>query len=704
MMTDQFVPYIPPEKILPELTLKMVITGIILTVIMAAANAYLGLYAGMTVSATIPAVVIALVILKNRWVRGTILEINLAKAMAVTGEALAAGVIFTFPALLVLHHANFTHGRAGWASLMEPTNLMIMIVCSLVGGLLGILLTIPLRRVMIIDLNLPYPEGVASAEVLKATDKGGKGMNMIFIGLGIGSLFKFASSAYGLRLWKERLEGVIGNAQARLYGGLSLSPALLGVGYILGAEIASWVVLGGIIGWVILIPLIGLFGGWPAAGFYINDPAGPNLGPMLGGVYQIWFTQTMYVGVGAIVTGGLLTLWKLRSAIGKAMSGLGGFSKKAKDEPAPLRTERDFPVSIVYFAVIIAVMIGLYFFVTHNVVVAVVAAVVLLGFCFLFTAVAGYLAGVIGSSNNPISGVTVATLLFTAALLLGLSYAGLLDIYVGMTATIIVGAVVCCSAAIAGDSMQELKTGQLLGATPYNIQISRFIGVLVAAIIIPPIVAMLAQAYGIALPDATHLTPLPAPQAVVMATISKSVFELNINLPMILVGVVLAFILRYVGLSPMAVAIGIYLPFTLTMPIMLGGLIKLFTDKFVRTKVEKDVAALPEDERKSRLKTTMDETENRGVLFASGLIAGEAIMGVFIAAIVIVGLQVQLIGVPADIPGLLIFIYLGMLLAYFLVREQIRSMNRRMFFAQWRIVLEDFWNYALCKLHLKKAA
>jgi putative OPT family oligopeptide transporter len=703
-MADQFVPYIPPEKVLPELTLKMVVTGIILTIIMAAANAYLGLYAGMTVSATIPAVVIALVVLKNRWIRGTVLEINLAKAMAVTGEALAAGVIFTFPALLVLHHANFTKGQAGWASLMEPTNLLVMIICSLIGGLLGILLTIPLRRVMIIDLNLPYPEGVASAEVLKATDKGGKGMNMIFIGLGIGSLFKFASSGYGLRLWKERLEGVVGNVQARLYGGLSLSPALLGVGYILGAEIASWVVLGGVIGWVILIPLIGLFGGWPEAGFYINDPAGPNLGPMLGGVYQIWFTQTMYVGVGAIVTGGLLTLWKLRSAIGKAMKGLGGFAKKGKDEPAPLRTERDFPVSLLYFAVIVAVMIGLYYFVTGNAIVAVVAAVVLLGFCFLFTAVAGYLAGVIGSSNNPISGVTVATLLFTAALLLGLSYAGLLNIYVGMTATIIVGAVVCCSAAIAGDSMQELKTGQLLGATPYNIQISRFIGVLVAAIVIPPIVAMLAQAYGIALPDANHLTPLPAPQAVVMATISKSVFELNINLPMILLGVVLAFILRYVGLSPMAVAIGIYLPFTLTLPIMLGGLIKLFTDKFVRTKTERDLASGPEDERKSKLKTTMEETENRGILFASGLIAGEAIMGVIIAGIVIVGLQIQLIGVPADVPGLLIFIYIGMLLAYLLVRNSIRSMNLRMFIAQWRIVLEDFWNYALCKLHLKKAA
>ncbi|MBM4248262.1 MAG: oligopeptide transporter, OPT family [Euryarchaeota archaeon] len=698
-MPGEFVPYIPPEKVLPELTLKMVVTGIILTIVMAAANAYLGLYAGMTVSATIPAVVMALVFLRP--LKGTVLEINLAKAMAVTGEALAAGVIFTFPALLVLYHNNFTKGAAGWSNLMDPQNLAVMMVCSLIGGLLGILLTIPLRRVMIIDLNLPYPEGVASAEVLKATDKGGKGMSFIFIGLGIGTLFKLAASSYGLRLWKEKLEVVIGGAGARLYGGLNLSPALLGVGYILGAQIASWVVLGGIIGWIILIPLIGAINGWPTSGFYINDPAGPMLGPMLGGVYELWFTQTMYVGVGAIVTGGMLTLWKLRSAIGKSLKGLGGFGKKA-DGPAPLRTERDFPVSLLYFVAIVGVMIAVYYFVTNNAVVAVVAAIVLLGFTFLFTAVAGYLAGVIGSSNNPISGVTVATLLFTAALLLGLSYAGLLNIYVGMTATIIVGAVVCCSAAIAGDSMQELKTGQLLGATPYNIQISRFIGVLVAAILIPPIVAALAQAYGIALPDANHLTPLPAPQAVVMATISKSVFELDINLPMIALGAALAFVLRQVGLSPMAVAIGIYLPFTLTLPIMLGGLIKLFTDKFVRTKVEKDLAPLAEEERKTKLKTTMDENENKGVLFASGLIAGEAIMGVIIAGIVLASLHLNLTGVPAEWPGLLVFVYVGMFLAYLLLRDHIRSMDRHAFVAQWRLVLGDFGDYALKKLRLGK--
>jgi putative OPT family oligopeptide transporter len=667
---------------------------------MAAANAYLGLYAGMTVSATIPSVVLALVILRP--FKGTILEINLAKSMAVTGEALAAGVIFTFPALLVLNHANFTKGAAGWTSLMTPENMAVMMIGSLIGGMLGILFTIPLRRVMIIDLNLPYPEGVASAEVLKATDKGGKSMGLIFIGLGVGAMFKFAASGYGLRLWKERLEGVLDAGVAKLYGGLSLSPALLGVGYILGARIASLVVLGGVIGWIVLIPVLGVLLGWPAHGFYIDDPAGPNLGPMLGGVYQLWFTQTMYVGVGAIVTGGMLTLWKLRSAIGQSLKGLGGSSKKA-DAPAPIRTERDFPMSLFYFVIIGVAMAALYFWVTGNGWVAGVSVFVLMGFCFLFTAVAGYLAGVIGSSNNPISGVTVATMLFTAALLLGMSYAGLLSIYVGMTATIIVGAVVCCSAAIAGDSMQELKTGQLIGATPYNIQISRFIGVIVAAIVIPPIVAVLAQAYGIALPDANHLTPLPAPQAVVMATIAKSVFELNINVPMIMLGVVLAFVLRQVGLSPMAVAIGIYLPFTLTLPIMLGGLIQLFTDKFTEVKNNKDEAALPEEDRKAKLKTKIEETQNKGILFASGLIAGEAIMGVVIAVIVIAALKLNLTGIPAEWPGLVVFIYIGILLAYLLLRDQLRSMNRHEFKAHWMSVLGEFGDYALKKLRLKKA-
>ena len=686
MMPEQFVPYIPHDKIMPELTLKMLITGIGLTILMAAANAYLGLYAGMTVSATIPAVVMALVFLRP--LKGTVLEINLAKAMAVTGEALAAGVIFTFPALLVLHHNNFTKGAAGWASLMEPSNLVVMIVGALIGGILGILFTIPLRRVMIIDLNLPYPEGVASAEVLKATDKGGKGMGLIFIGLAIGGLFKFSSSSFGLRLWKERIEGVIGDASVKLYGGLSLSPALLGVGYILGAKIASFVVLGGILGWVIAIPLIGAIGGWPVHGFYIDDPAGPGLGPGLGGVYQLWFTNTMYIGVGAIVTGGIYTLFKLRKPIAQAMKGLVG-TKKVEGAPAPIRTERDFPVHWLYFVGIAIAMFALYWWVTNNYLVAGVSMAVLLVFCFFFTAVAGYLAGVIGSSNNPISGVTVATLLFTALLLLGLGT----EINVGMTATIIVGAVVCCSAAIAGDSMQEIKTGQLLGATPRNIQISRFVGVIVAAIVIPPIVAMLAQAYGIALPDSSHPNPLPAPQAVVMATISKGVFTGGINWVMFGLGVALAFVLIYIKLSPMAVAIGIYLPFTLTLPIMLGGLVQMFTDKFVEKKINKEEAASPEETRKAKLKAATEDTQNKGILFASGLIAGEAVIGVIIAFLVIAKVNLQIVGIPAEIPGLLLFIYIGILLAYFLLRDHLRSMTMSEFKDYWRSVLGDYWDY-----------
>jgi len=685
-MAEEFVPYIPHDKIMPELTLKMLIIGIILTVVMAMANAYLGLYAGMTVSATIPSVVMALIFLRP--FKGTVLEINLAKAMAVTGEALAAGVIFTFPALLVLHHANFTNGAAGWSNLMDPGNLGVMIVGALIGGLLGILFTIPLRRVMIIDLNLPYPEGVASAEVLKATDKGGKGMSLIFIGLGIGGLFKFASSSFGLRLWKERLEGVIGQSSLKLYGGLSLSPALLGVGYILGAKIASFVVLGGILGWVIAIPLIGAVGGWPAHGFYIDDPAGPGLGAGLGGVYQLWFTNTMYIGVGAIVTGGIYTLIKLRKPIAQAMKGLIG-PKKVEGAPAPIRTELDFPVHWIYFVGIAIAMFALYWWVTRNYLVAGISMAVLLVFCFFFTAVAGYLAGVIGSSNNPISGVTVATLLFTALLLLALGT----ELNVGMTATIIVGAVVCCSAAIAGDSMQEIKTGQLLGATPRNIQISRFVGVIVAAIVIPPIVAMLAQAYGIALPDATHPTPLPAPQAVVMATISKGVFTGGINWVMFGLGVALAFVLIYLKLSPMAVAIGIYLPFTLTLPIMLGGLIQLFTDKFVEKKVMADETNSSEETRKAKLKTATDDTQNKGILFASGLIAGEAVIGVVIAFLVILKVNMQLIGVPAEIPGLLVFIYIGILLAYFLLRDHLRTLNMSEFRGFWRSVFRDYWTY-----------
>ncbi|UCH89446.1 MAG: oligopeptide transporter, OPT family [Thermoplasmata archaeon] len=685
MAAKDFVPYIPAEKIIPEFTAKMVIVGVILTIVMAAANAYLGLYAGMTVSATIPAVVMALAFLKP--LKGTILEINLAKAMAVTGEALAAGVIFTFPALYVLDY--LTDGASGWSNLMD--HLPEMMIGALIGGVLGIIFTIPLRKVMIIDLALPYPEGVASAEVMKAMERGGKGINLIVFSLMIGALFKLGSSGYGFRLWEERLEGVAGKGSVRGYGALSLSPALLGVGYILGPNIAWLVFSGGIIGWMILIPMIGLFGGWPESGYYIDDPNGPMLGQFVGGIHQIWFDHTMYVGVGAIVVGGIYTLIKLRKPIMDGVRGVmkSGGKKGDVGYVEPIRTERDFPLHMVYFVFIGIGMFALYWWVTNLWHVALVSMIVLFIFCFFFTAVAGYLAGVIGSSNNPVSGVTVATLLFTAILL---AWVLRVPENLGMTATIIVGAVVCVSAAIAGDSMQELKTGQLIGATPFYIQISRFIGVLIAAIMVPIVVGALAQAYGIAIPDPDHPTPLAAPQAMVMASISRGIFRLDINFGMLLLGVLIAFILIYLKKPVMAIAIGIYLPLALTVPIMIGGLIKMAVDGFVSRKVHrygaspanmemiemdsegKKVDVKPEEKQKV-IDHLKEKVNSNGILFASGLVAGEAIMGVIIAVIVIARIDLTFFGMPAAWPGLLVFMYLGFLIMYMLLREFVDDMS-----------------------------
>ena len=656
MANEDFIPHIKHDTVLPELTFRALFVGVLLTILMAAANAYLGLYAGMTVSATIPAVVMGLAVLKP--MKANILEINLSKCVAVAGESLAAGVIFTIPGLVVLH--RMTGGLAGWADLWGTNGyyIILTIVIALMGGLLGVLFTIPLRNVLIKDLALPFPEGVASAEVLKSCEKGGSGMKIVFGALGMGALFKYIGSPFGFSLWKEKMEGVLGGGRVRMYGGLNLSPALLGVGYILGLKISSLVFLGGVIGWIIMLPLVGAISGWPLEGLYYEL----NGGGSLGSVWQVWFENTLYVGVGAIVTGGIWTLIKMRKAIGKGVGEAIRSTTSKGTEDNIIRTERDFKMRLWFFAVISIIVGIVYFIATENILATVVATIMMFLATFVFTAIAGYLAGVVGSSNNPISGVTVATLLFTALLLMVLP----VDKYVGMTATIIVGAVVCVSAAIAGDSMQELKTGQLLGATPYNLQIARFLGVAVAALVVPFVVFMLDDVYSIGSAN------LLAPQATVMATIAKGVFQWDLNYLMFFIGVVIAIILIALDLSVMAVAIGIYLPFTLTLPIMLGGIIKHLTGITIAKRVGR-VQGLDNARKKSIVEKILEKTENHGILVSSGLIAGEAIAGVIIALLYILNVKPTIFSDPVSWPGFLVFAYLGFLIWYFVVREPLKS-------------------------------
>ena len=658
MTKDDFVPYIKHDQTLPELTFRALLVGVLLTILMAAANTYMGLYAGMTVSATIPAVVMGLAVLKP--LKANILEINLSKCVAVAGESLAAGVIFTIPGLVML--SRMTDGKAGWANLWGNNGyyILLTIVIALMGGLLGVLFTIPLRNVLIKDLGLPFPEGVASAEVLKSCEKGGAGMKIVFGALGMGALFKYIGSPFGFHLWKEKAEGVMGRGRVRMYGGLNLSPALLGVGYILGLKIAGLVFLGGVIGWILLIPIIGFITDWSV------DPQGLYYGG--GGAVDIimetWFENTLYVGVGAIVTGGIWTLIKMRKAIGKGVGQAIKSTKTSGSQEDIIRTERDFPLRLWFFAVISIVVGVVYYIATKNILATVVATIMMFFATFVFTAIAGYLAGVVGSSNNPISGVTVATLLFTALVLLALP----VDKYVGMTATIIVGAVVCVSAAIAGDSMQELKTGQLLGATPYNLQIARFLGVAVAALVVPFVVYMLDNAYGIG------SSSLSAPQATVMATIARSVFQWDLNFLMFFIGVAIAIILILLDLSVMAVAIGIYLPFTLTLPIMLGGGIKYLTEWTIRRRVDR-VRDIDGKTRKGAIRRILGKTETDGILISSGLIAGEAVAGVLIALLYIGKIQPTVFKDPIAWTGFLVFAYLGFLIWYFVVRKPLQAEN-----------------------------
>lgn len=650
-MAEEFEPYISADSDIKEFTFKAILVGLIITVVMGAANAYLGLFVGMTVSATIPSLVFALAILKP--MKGTILEINMSKNIGVAGEALAAGIIFTFPALVVINQLN----GAGWEDMFTVKNMVIMILIALVGGLFGILFTIPLRKVFIEDLDLPYPEGVAAAEVLKAMEKGGRGIYYILLAGGIGGGMKLASSS-GLSLWKDKLEAVIGTGRFRMFGGVNVSPALLGVGYIIGFRIASIVFSGGVLGWVIAIPLIGAIKGWPTVDFQGNPV------DTIGSVYAVWFNETKWIGIGAVLTGGIYTLISMRKTLWQSIKQTVSGKKGTGPQPAVLRTERDFHVNWAYLVVLGLVTMGLYMWVTGELIAPIILALVMMLATFLFTAVAGYLAGIVGSSNNPISSVTISTLVVTAFLLLLLMWLGISGLSEGdgMTATILVAAVVCCSAAIAGDSMQELKTAQILGATPVRIQWGRFLGVAVGAITIPFIVGALAKAYGIGTPE------LPSPQAVIMGSTVVAIFDMEFNTLMFFIGVAIAAILIWRKLPVMAVAIGIYLPFTLTTPIFLGGILGLISEKFIAARTRL-FSGLSGEKLEEGITENKEKGFNVGLLFSAGLVAGEAIMGVIVALLIIANVNMTIFSDPSMIPGLLGLLYLMALIIYIVIRD-----------------------------------
>ena len=609
-MADNPKPYIGPDKKLPETTIKAFILGAILSIVLSAANTYLGLFAGLTVSASIPAAVISMAVLRL-FREHNILENNIVQTSASAGESLAAGVIFTFPALVLMGY---------WTEF----NYLETALVALCGGVLGVLFTVPLRSALIVRQKLLFPEGVATAEVLKSGEEGGKAIKFLVWGSLAGAFIKLAES--GLKLWNGVAEGAaIAGKKAYLYFGMNLSPALIAVGYIVGIRIAILVFIGGAISWWIAIPALIAISGVPEG----SDPV--NLG------YNIWSSQIRYLGVGAMVVGGLWALIDLRSSIAFAVqSGIKAIREKP-DMSKMLRTERDTPMSWVLIAIgvmIIPVFI-IYLRMVADVPISALMAILMVIAGFLFSAVAGYMAGLVGSSNNPISGVTIATILSAALILLALLGSGAER---GPAAAIMIGAVVCCAAAIAGDNMQDLKAGNILGATPRKQQIMQMVGVVSAALVLPLVLQLLLTAYGFGPATPEQPDALAAPQATLMASVAEGVFRGNLPWTMVYIGmaigvaiIVVDQVLKNRGsdfrVPVLAVAVGLYLPFELDSAIMLGGIIAWLVDVY-----QKRNRAAKGDTHPAAKKSS----ERAGLLIASGLITGEALIGIVLAIFVAV--------------------------------------------------------------------
>ncbi|HHH79579.1 MAG TPA: oligopeptide transporter, OPT family, partial [Thermoplasmatales archaeon] len=568
MSRDDFKSFIPPDKIIPELTVKSILVGVFLAVVLGAANAYLGLYAGMTVSAIIPGAVMALALLRP--FKGTILEVNIATMGASAGECVAAGVIFTIPALVLL---------GVWKDIHYIETTLI----SLLGGFLGVLWMVPLRRALVTKTDLPFPEGIAVAAVLTTTVGGEEitketkrregSVSGVWLAVGalLAGLYKFAELS--MNLFRGTLE-YIGNIgkyviggkyqEGWLYGGITTSPALLGVGWIIGPRIASFVFVGGLLGWVIIAPLIVLVGGMPI------EAASP-----MEGFYMIWGNQIRYIGVGAMLVGGLYAIWTIRNnlvdSVKEAIIGLRGGQVKSKK-----RTEQDISYKFVFISIVILILpiFVLYLWLSNVFAVSLIMAVVTVLFAFIASALAGYLTGLVGSSNCPISGVTVAVLLIVSLIMLGFGATGM----AGMAIVIFISAVICVGGSISGDLLQSMACGQMIGATPKKLQIAMTFGVIAVSLVVGIVIGVLHKAFVIGSKN------LPAPQAFLMKGIVQGVLGGEMLWPYVIAGMILAVVLILIDLPVLPVAIGIYLPFTLSIPIFLGGVVRYTTDTLIKKK------------------------------------------------------------------------------------------------------------------------
>ncbi len=623
MEKTSFKPFIPADKIMPEITPVSITLGIILAVLFGAANAYLGLRVGMTVSASIPAAVLSMGIIRIIMKRDSILENNMVQTIGSAGESLAAGAIFTLPALFMwAAESDAVHKPSFW----------VIAIISLCAAILGLIFMVPLRSALIVEEHgvLPFPEGTACAEVLLAGEEGGEKSKIVFSGLGISAIYKFIAD--GIKLFPSEIDWSIKSFGTGF--GMDVLPALASVGYICGKKISSYMMAGGVLGWFLAIPLIHFFGNSS-----ILPPASAPISEL--GAWGIWSSYIRYIGAGAVAAGGIISLIKSLPTIIKTFKkAVKGFGHK---ETVEERTNRDLPS---LFLLILAVVIVLAIWIIPVIPVGLLGAIIIVVFGFFFATVSSRMVGLVGSSNNPVSGMAIATLIIATALLKATGHTGV----AGMTSAICIGTIICIIACMAGDISQDLKTGYIVGATPKNQQLGELIGCIVSALAIGGIMYLLDAAWGYGSKE------LPAPQATLMKLVVEGVMGGSLPWTLVLAGAGIAVAIEIIGIPVLPVAIGLYLPIHLSAPIYAGGLLRAFFDR----KGEEG-----------------NKITEKGILYGSGMIAGEGLIGILLALFAIIPLSngkslldtIDLGGVLGNFGGLAFFILLLASFVFFTTKK-----------------------------------
>ena len=650
----KFEPYVGADSQMPEFTFRAVLLGIVLTVVLGAANAYLGLKAGMTIAATYPAAVLGMAVL--RLCKGSILEENMARTVGSIGESVAAGAIFTIPAFVIAK-------LSGWGELNSFRNYLFSSAIMFLGGILGILYVTVLRRVMVEDPDLPFPESVAAAEIHKAGRTGGKGANILVSFMGVGALIQLLAK---LALFAPVKEFVIGMGKTSIdflkksfqltVGGTTtfstpeIAPAYMGVGYIIGPKLASLNFAGGILAWGLFVPLITYLVG-PSFFAITGDGGAAVANPVSWSAVadQVWRNIVRPIAVGGMLMGAGFTLFKMRKSLGSGLKrSFGDVAKAAAAKGPENRLEKDLDFRFVFLGILLTVglMIGLYFLFSGSLAGSVVAAVVMAIAGFLFAAVSGFLVGTIGSSNNPISGLTLSTLIIAALIIVAVGVGG----QAGVAAVLGVAAVVCVSSAVAGEMLQDLKVGHLLGGTPWKMQIGDIIGVFFASALLFWPLVILHQGDIIQGGTGFGGKALPAPQAGLMAMLAQGIVNHAMAWPLVIVGMLMGLAMIMVQVrSPMLVSVGMYLPFGTTFAIFVGGTFRWIADLIAARR------GLNEGQR--------GRVENTGVLVAAGLIAGEALMGLCLAALAFFHVSLpQVFSDPSWVAGIGVLVLIGYLM------------------------------------------